>query len=150
MKRTKKNGISYLYNHTAEITATISSGNPYYTNDVEPVTCTLMFLFWIKMKCIVCTQMTCFWQERLLNLQFGKCRLMLFFWRKIKCIVYTQMAYFWKERLLNLQFGNRLLLKLPKTDVSEIVLYFTKNVNVINMSYSWYPKLPSGNWCIYS
>ena len=29
-----------------------------------------------------------------------------------------------------------LLLKLPKTDVSEIVLYFTKNVNVINMSYS--------------
>ena len=29
-----------------------------------------------------------------------------------------------------------LLLKLPKTDVNEIVLYFTKNVNVINMSYS--------------
>ena len=28
------------------------------------------------------------------------------------------------------------LLRLPKTDVSEIVLYFTKNVNVINMSYS--------------
>ena len=28
-----------------------------------------------------------------------------------------------------------LLLKFPKTDVSEIVLYFTKNVNVINMSY---------------
>ena len=28
-----------------------------------------------------------------------------------------------------------LLLKLPKTDVSEIVLYFTKNVNVINFQF---------------
>ena len=28
-----------------------------------------------------------------------------------------------------------LLLKLPKTDVSEIVLYFAKNVNVINFQF---------------
>ena len=32
-------------NHTAEITATISSGNPFYTNDLKPVKCSLMFLF---------------------------------------------------------------------------------------------------------
>ena len=38
-----------------------------------------------------------------------------------------------------------LLLELPKTDVDEIelVLYFTKNVNVINISYSRSPGLPS-------
>ena len=39
-----------------------------------------------------------------------------------------------------------LLLELPKTDVDEIelVLYFTQNVNVINISYSRSPGLPSG------
>ena len=40
-----------------------------------------------------------------------------------------------------------LLLELPKTDVDEIelVLYFTQNVNVINISYSRNPGLLSGS-----
>ena len=39
-----------------------------------------------------------------------------------------------------------LLLELPKTDVDEIelVLYFTQNDNVINISYSRSPGLASG------
>ena len=39
-----------------------------------------------------------------------------------------------------------LLLELPKTDAYEIelVLYFTKSVNVINISYSRSPGLPVG------
>ena len=38
------------------------------------------------------------------------------------------------------------MLELPNTDVDEIelVLYFTKNVNVINISYSRSPGLPVG------
>ena len=37
--------------------------------------------------------------------------------------------------------------RAPKTDVDEIelVLYFTQNVNVINISYSRNPGLPSGS-----
>ena len=39
------------------------------------------------------------------------------------------------------------LLELPNTDVYEIelVLYFTKSVNVINILYSRSPGLPSGS-----
>ena len=47
---------------------------------------------------------------------------------------------------MSLQFGNSCMLELPNTDVYEIelVLYFTRNVNVINISYSRSPGLPVG------
>ena len=54
------------------------------------------------------------------------------------------MAYFRLSGTSNESTVWELLLDLPKTDVSEIVIYFTKNVYVITMSYSRNPKLPSG------